>query len=424
MLRPRALGFVLAALLAQGLGAARAETLRLAPGEDLAQALSRAQAGDTLHLAAGRYAGPLVIATPGITVEGETGAFIQGNGTGNTLAIAAPDVTLRGIGIRASGQNLIEKNSGVFLDRGADRATIEDCDFADNLIAIYLDGPHDATVRHNRIVGLHLARVSERGPAISLWNTPGSRIIDNDISSGRDGVFSVTSNHNVISGNRFHDLRFAVHFMYTNDSEVADNVSAGNDVGYVLMYSDRLSVHGNASAHDRDHGLLLNYANGSTITGNAVRDSEKCVFIYNANKNTFRDNWFEGCRIGIHFTAGSERNTISDNAFVNNRTQVMYVGTRSLDWSLNGRGNYWSDNAAFDLHGRGIADTAYRPNDVVDQVIWRAPAAKLLLNSPAVQVLHWAQSAFPAIHPGGVIDSAPLMQPPRPASVALLEGAP
>ena len=129
-------------------------------------------------------------------------------------------------------------------------------------------------------------------------------------------------------------------------------------------------------------------------------DSEKCVFIYNANKNTFRGNWFEGCRVGIHFTAGSERNEITENSFVANQNQVMYVGTRSLDWSVRGRGNYWSDNPAFDLNGDGIADTAYRPNDVIDQVIWRAPAAKLLLNSPAVQVVRWAQSAFPAIHPG------------------------
>ena len=177
-------------------------------------------------------------------------------------------------------------------------------------------------------------------------------------------------------------------------------------------------------SHDRDQSFVLNYANSSRFEDNAARDSEKCVFIYNANKNLFRKNWFEGCRIGVHFTAGSERNRITENAFVANRTQVMYVGTRALDWSVNGRGNYWSDNPAFDLNGDGIADTAYRPNDVVDQVIWRAPAAKLLLNSPAVQVLHWAQATFPAIHPGGVIDSAPLMHPLRPQAVERLEGAP
>ena len=31
---------------------------------------------------------------------------------------------------------------------------------------------------------------------------------------------------------------------------------------------------------------------------------------------------------------------------------------------MNGRGNYWSDNPAFDLNGDGMADSPYRPNDL------------------------------------------------------------
>jgi nitrous oxidase accessory protein len=139
---------------------------------------------------------------------------------------------------------------------------------------------------------------------------------------------------------------------------------------------------------------------------------EKCVFIYNTNHNKFRNNWFERCGIGVHFTAGSEGNEITGNAFVGNRSQVKYVGTRDLDWSKGGRGNYWSDNPAFDLNGDGIADTAYRPNDLVDRVLWTAPSAKVLINSPAVQVLRWAQAQFPALYPGGVVDTRPLIAPP------------
>jgi nitrous oxidase accessory protein len=41
----------------------------------------------------------------------------------------------------------------------------------------------------------------------------------------------------------------------------------------------------------RDNGLLFNYASDSTIVGNVVRRSEKCAFIYNADKNRFTDNW-------------------------------------------------------------------------------------------------------------------------------------
>jgi nitrous oxidase accessory protein len=209
------------------------------------------------------------------------------------------------------------------------------------------------------------------------------------------------------------DLRYAVHYMYTHDSEVSGNISVGNHAGFTIMYSDRLRIAGNLSLGDRDKGLLFNYANSSEIFGNVVKAGpEKGVFLFNANKNRLHDNWFEGCDIGIHFTAGSERNVISGNAFIGNRTQVKYVGTRYIDWSDKGRGNYWSDNPAFDLDGDGIADTAYRPNDLVDEVLWTAPSAKLLINSPAVQVIRWAQAQFPALYPGGVTDSAPLMSPP------------
>jgi len=211
------------------------------------------------------------------------------------------------------------------------------------------------------------------------------------------------------------------------------------------MYSNRLVIRDNISERDRDHGILFNYANYAEIDGNRVTggplDSvadrgeerpddekgmipetkreqglrsgpEKCVFIYNTNNNRFRNNWFERCAIGVHFTAGSEGNEITGNAFVGNRNQVKYVGTRNLDWSKGGRGNYWSDNPAFDLNGDGIADTAYRPNDLVDRVLWTAPSAKVLINSPAVQVLRWAQAQFPALYPGGVVDSHPLIAPP------------
>src|SRR6185437_925367 len=345
---------------------------------------------------------------------------VEGSGTGHAISVRAADVTIRGLTIRGSGLTLIDKDSGVFVDRGGDRVHIENDVLEDNLIGVYLDGPHDAVVADNRIQGLRRLRVSKRGLAISLWNTPGSVIADNDIRSGRDGVFSVTSNHNVVRGNSFHDLRYAVHFMYTNHSKVIGNLSVGNLAGYAMMYSNRMTLRENVSEADRDNGLLFNYANDSRIEGNVVRGSDKCVFIYNANKNRFAGNWFEGCQIGVHFTAGSEGNEITGNAFVNNRNQVKYVGTRFLDWSVDGRGNYYSDNPAFDLRGKGIADTAYRPNDFMDQVIWRAPAAKMLLNSLAVQVVRWAQARFPAIHPGGVIDSAPLMTPPRPSALARL----
>ena len=402
--------------------AAHAATLAVPAGDGLQAAIIGAAPGDVLVLAPGLYHGAVVIATPNVTLAGARGAIIDGGGEGRAITLAAPGIAIRGLIIRNTGRDILAKDAGIFIGHAADHAAITDNYFIDNAVGVFLDDASAVVVQRNRFEGLRQLRMSERGPGVAIYGTHGARVLDNIFRYGRDGVFAVTSTDLTVGGNHFRDLRFAVHFMYSNTGVVFDNTSIGNDIGYALMYSDHLELRDNVSENDRDHGMLFNYANYSRIIDNVVRGGDKCVFIYNANKNRFVGNWFEGCRIGIHFTAGSEGNVIAGNAFIDNRTQVKYVGTRSLDWAENGRGNYWSDNPAFDLQGRGVADTAYRPNDIVDQVVWRAPPAKLLLNSPAVEVLRWAQAAFPALHPGGVIDSAPLMAPIRPPALARLEG--
>jgi nitrous oxidase accessory protein len=172
-----------------------------------------------------------------------------------------------------------------------------------------------------------------------------------------------------------------------------------------------VQVTGNISLMDRDHGVMLNSTNDADVIGNLVIGAAKCTFLYDANKNLIAENRFQGCDIGIHYTAGSARNAVTGNAFVGNRNQVKYVGTRDLEWSLDGRGNFWSDLAAFDLNGDGFADQAFRPNDLMDHILWSQPAAGLLIGAPAVQLIRWSQQSFPATLPGGIVDSHPLMAP-------------
>lgn len=382
------------------------------PVGTLQAALAGAEPGAHLILAPGRHDGPVILDRP-ITLEGAPGAEIVGNGVGSVITVTAPDVTIRGLAISGSGQDGTAIDAGIRLLKGATRALVEGNQLSGNLHGIDVHGARDAMVRGNTVIGSDFFRVNDRGNGIYVWNAPGAQVIGNDIRLGRDGIFSNASRRNVFRGNIFRDLRFAIHFMYTNDTEISGNISIGNTLGYALMFSDRITVRDNLSLGDRTHGLMLNYANNADVTGNLVRGGthEKCTFIYNAHKNLIAGNRFEGCEIGIHFTAGSERNAITGNAFVGNRTQVKYVGTTWVDWSTGGVGNYWSDFAGYDLDGNGIADTPYRPNDSMDHVLWSQPAAKLLMGAPAVQLVKWAQSAFPALLPGGVVDRAPLMQP-------------
>jgi len=408
--------FALLPVLVSGVEASAATLIVEAEPGAVAEALAAASPGDVLRLKAGRHPGPIIVDKT-VTLAGDAGAIVDGLGEGNAIKIMVPDVTIRGLTVIHSGQDLSQQHSGIFVNKTAHRAVIENNLLEDNLIGVYLWGPDDAIVRNNRINGLREGHLNDRGNGIQLWRTPGSIVENNEIRYGRDGIFVTTSKQNIFRNNHLQETRFAIHYMYTNDSEVSGNISIANHVGYALMYSKGLTVNGNESNGDRDHGILLNFVNNSQIDGNTVRNgSNKCVFIYNANKNSFRRNLFRECGIGIHFTAGSEGNFISENAFIDNRTQVKYVGTRDVEWSEKGRGNYWSDNPAFDLNGDGVADTPYRPNDMIDQIVWAYPLARLLLNSPAVQTLRWAQSAFPAIRPGGVQDTAPLMAP-------IMEGA-
>jgi len=407
----RALSLVLSLLFALPLWAA--EFAVPAGQGTLAKAIAGANPGDVLTLQKGRYKGAIIIDRP-LTLAGTDGAIIDGMGQGTVLTIDAPDVTVRALTVTGSGTNSEALDAGIKILKGADRAVVRDNKLLGNLHGVDIHGGRDAQVINNTIEGTRQARVNDRGNGIYVWNSPGALVEGNSVRWGRDGIFSNASRTGIYRDNLFRDLRFAVHYMYTNDSEVSGNVSIGNGLGYAIMFSNNIVVKDNLSLSDISHGMMLNYANNAEVSGNLVRGgTNRCTFIYNAHKNLIYGNRFEGCAIGIHFTAGSERNVLTGNAFIGNREQVKYVGTRDIEWSFEGRGNYWSDHPGFDLGGDGIADSPFRPNDLMDHILWSQPAARLLTGAPAVQLIRWAQSSFPATLPGGVVDSAPLMVAPQ-----------
>ncbi|KPQ07181.1 MAG: nitrous oxidase maturation protein NosD [Rhodobacteraceae bacterium HLUCCA12] len=412
MLHLRLPGLVLAALLAlAGMALADERQVPAEPGA-LVQAIAGASPGDVLILSPGRHDGPVVLDFP-LTLDGRGEAELVGTGEGSVVTVTGADVTVRGLEIRGSGSEHQVVDSGIKLDRSAEGALIEDNVLIENLVGVHVYGATDSVVRGNTVIGRQDHRMNDRGNGIYVWNAPGTVIEGNDLRYGRDGIFANTSRDNVFRDNLLRDLRFAVHFMYTNMSEVSGNVSIGNRLGFAIMFSNRVSVTDNMSLGDMTHGLMLNYANNADVRGNLVRGGthEKCTFIYNAHRNLIAGNRFEGCEIGIHFTAGSERNAIAGNAFIGNQTQVKYVGTRDIEWSHEGHGNFWSDHPVFDIDGDGTADSRFRPNDLMDHILWSQPAAGLLLGSPAVQLVRWSQAHFPATLPGGVVDSHPMTRP-------------
>ena len=214
-----------AAIFAAGAaGFASAETLKAAPEQPLQAVLDRAQDGDVIELAPGDYKGAIRIDRR-VVLTGRPGAALDGGGAGNVVTVTAPDVTVRGVTIRGSGHNLQTMDSGVFLEKTAERALIENNRLEGNLFGVYVHGAAGSRVERNIIEGVRGGRLNEAGNGVSLWNAPDVTVAENSFRYGRDDIFTISSRKDRFINNRFEQVRFAVHYMYTNDSEVSGNVS-------------------------------------------------------------------------------------------------------------------------------------------------------------------------------------------------------
>lgn len=376
-------------------------------------------------LPAGEYSGNFRIDQP-IQLQCAPGAVLSSGGQGSVLFIGADNVVVENCELRDWGRNLTEMNSAIFIGDRVKDVIVRNNRLRGAGFGVWADRTENVQILDNRIQGDPEVRSQDRGNGIHLFSARGALVAGNHISETRDGVYIDTSNGNRIERNLMEDLRYGVHYMFAHDNHVTGNLTRRTRTGYALMQSRQLTVIGNRSEQDQNYGILMNYINYSTLRDNIVIDVQrvdlgggttagdegKALFIYNSQFNTIQRNHFERSNLGIHLTAGSENNYISDNAFVANERQVKYVAVRTQEWSVDGRGNYWSDYLGWDRNDDGLGDVPYEPNDNVDRLLWMYPQVRLLMNSPSIEVLRWVQRAFPVIKSPGVQDSHPLMKLP------------
>ncbi|TAL88648.1 MAG: nitrous oxide reductase family maturation protein NosD [Candidimonas sp.] len=394
--------------------------------DDLQRVIAAAAPGAVVAVAPGVHHVHLLLDKP-LTLNGQPGAVLDGDGLGDVVRIRTSGVTVRNLTIRNSGRDLTLMNSGVYIEKGVHDVVIENNRIQADLFGVYLNGPHDVKVIGNIITGLAELRVADRGDGIHLWNDANCVIKGNDVSGTRDGIYDYVSHDDLIVDNHIHDVRYGVHQMYTTRETLQNNISSNNVAGLALMSSDHMQLVGNRIFNDSSYGILFNYVTYSDIRNNEVRgitgelDADgqdmvggegKALFVYNSEFNRIYGNLLADSPIGIHITAGSQNNHVYDNAFLNNRIQVKYVQNVAEEWSLNGVGNYWSNYLGWDLNGDGLGDIPYRPNDGVDVLLWKFPEARLLMSSPAILLLRYVQRSFPVFTPPSIQDSHPLMQLP------------
>jgi nitrous oxidase accessory protein len=383
-----------------------AAQLRVQPGESIAAAVAHASAGDTILVERGRYDEHLRIDKP-LTLRGVGRPTISGALNGDTIRITAPGVTIEGMIVTDSGDDLGAQNAGIYIQPGADRVTVKDCDVAYNLFGLWIEGVKSPRVEGNLIVGKRDHPSAQRGNGIQLFNTSGAEIVRNTISFTRDGIYVDVSHHAVFRGNRIHDVRYGTHYMNSHFNTWEDNEVFHNRGGLALMEVRSQVVRNNRVWGNSDSGIMLRTIQDSTVEGNVVAGNGRGFFIYDAEYNTIRGNVIVGNDVGAHVWAGSIHNEVRGNDFIDNRQQVRYVATRDEPWGA----NFWSNYVGWDRNGDGVGDVPYEANDVVDRLLWRLPLAKLLFDSPAVQTLRLVARQFPLLRAPSIVDALPRMRP-------------
>lgn len=390
---------------------------RPAPGDlSVLQArIDQAAPGAHLVVAAGTYDGDLYIDRP-LTLTGQGRPVLRGSGRGSVVRIRAAGVTLEGFEIDGrGGGDLGRDTSGIHV--AAPRVTVRDCRVHDALFGIYLREADDAVIAGSTVIGIPGRPPGEIGSGIHVWNSQRFRLTDNEIVGTRDGMYIQSSSHGLVRGNRARDLRYGLHYMFSDDNVFEDNAFENGAAGAALMYSSRLTFHRNRFVRNRGFasvGLLLKACDDLTAVDNLIADNARGVFLEGSYRNRFHGNVIAMSDTALVIYDSSGDNVFEGNSFVGNLTPLFLSGRRTDTRFL---GNYWSDHAAPDLDGDGAADQPYRLSNVFDHVRGNLTAADLFGHGVAVAALGAAERAFPVLDPIPVVDTRPLARPPDLARV-------
>ena len=112
------------------------------PGKGtLQRAIDTASDGDTLSLGTSTYSGSIDVKRSLTLVGNPEGAsLIDGEGSAHVILVSAPDVVIRGLDIRNSGDVAEDEDSGIFITDKGDRALIHGNHLQGNLIGTAADG--------------------------------------------------------------------------------------------------------------------------------------------------------------------------------------------------------------------------------------------------------------------------------------------
>lgn len=380
------------------------------PLQRVEDAVKQATAGDTIALAAGVYPDTHVLIEKSLFIVGTGRPILDGNGQGTVLTVRRATIHLQGVVVANTGYSAIDDRAGIKLleSEGSSICDIEaiNCSFG---VALYRSPRTRIQRIHARGTG---AVESQSGNGIHLWKSPACTIADCTVQQHRDGLYIEFSNSCTIENNRsIENLRYGLHFMFSDSNTYQYNVFYRNGAGVAVMYSQHVRMEQNVFAHNwgpSSYGLLLKDISRSAVRGNLFDRNTVGIYLEGSNNTVIAENIFRSNGWALKVLGSCTDDTVANNNFIVNTFDVM---SNTSNWELSCYGNYWDQYHGYDFDRDGYGDVPYRPVSVFSLIIERIPMAVLLLRSFLVELLTYIERAMPTLIPSQLADPQPRMNP-------------
>ena len=382
------------------------------PITSVREGVRRARPGGVVLIESGTYREPTILVDRPVSLFGLGAAVLDGEGNRAILAIRANDVTVRGLSFRNVGASEVEDRAAIRVT-DASGCTIEHNTFDETFFGIYLGRVDGCRITGNQLRGLGTSEATS-GNGIHLWSSRNVTIEHNRIVGHRDGIyleFATASaiRHNHAEGN----VRYGLHFMFSDDCRYEDNVFRRNQAGVAVMYTKRVlmarnTFEGNWGA--AAYGLLLKEISDAEVRGNHFERNTAALVADGANRLVAEDNRFIGNGWALRLMASSGEARIARNDFIANSFDVATNSRRSYSTF---EGNYWDGYRGYDIDRDGVGDVPHRPVRLFSQIVERFESTLVLQRSFFLALLDGAERAIPALTPEGMLDATPSMRPIR-----------
>jgi nitrous oxidase accessory protein len=376
----------------------------------LRQGVALAQHGDTVLLQKGTYKEGNVIIRKSIHLIGVNDPVLDGENKYEILTLSGTGIVVRGIHFNNSGYSSQYDFASVGVIN-ASHFIIEANTFTNAYFAIHVANAEYGIIKGNTIAGAPKTEQTS-GNGIHLWKCANMIVEENDIRGQRDGIYFEFVTASIIQGNNsHHNIRYGLHFMFSNNDAYMHNTFRENGAGIAVMYSRSMLMHSNTFEYNwgpNAYGVLLKEISDSRIYNNTFLQNSVAILMESTNRIEVAQNKFLNNGWALRIQASCSESDIHRNNFSANTFDVATNGTLQLNRFHR---NYWDKYDGYDLNRNGVGDVPYHPVSLYSMVIEQNPNSLMLLRSFMVSLLDRAERAIPSLTPEALVDTYPLMKP-------------